>query len=158
MLIKTLKVTFAIACLGTLLSACSATTSGSQRLDESGNQIAAAQGIEGSVDPSAGSDLYISSLRGGIVSRIAGLSLSSADKSRALEAEYKALEVSPGGRIVSWSGTSGASGQVVANAPYQVGAQNCRQYSHTVVTKDNQSKMARGAACRNDDGSWTPLS
>jgi surface antigen len=45
---------------------------------------------------------------------------------------------------------------VIAAAPYQVGSQNCRQYTHT-VTSDGHEVKARGAACRNKDGTWTPL-
>jgi len=97
---------------------------------------------------------YISALQGGIVSR-SGVEIGSADRQRALEAEYRALEAAPGGQPVAWSGR-GISGQVVAAAPYQVGSQNCRQYTHTVTVGGTQS-VARGAACRNTNGSWSPL-
>lgn len=98
---------------------------------------------------------YIAALEGGVIGRQAGLSISKADRQRALEAEYRALEGSRGGQPVVWQG-SGISGSVVAAAPYQVGSQNCRQYSHTVTVK-GQDSVARGAACRNADGTWTPL-
>lgn len=98
---------------------------------------------------------YIAALDGGVIGRQAGLSISKADRQRALEAEYRALEGSRGGQPVVWQG-SGISGSVVAAAPYQVGSQNCRQYSHTVTVKGQES-VARGAACRNPDGTWTPL-
>lgn len=97
---------------------------------------------------------FIDALEGGIVGRT-GIKLSDSDKQRALEAEYRALESSPLGQSVAWKGRN-ASGEVVAAAPYQVGSQNCRQYTHT-VTIDDKPTMARGAACRNDDGTWTPL-
>jgi surface antigen len=103
--------------------------------------------------PSASAS-YITALQGGIVSRT-GAELSSSDRSRALEAEYRALEEAAGGQTVAWKGDD-ASGEVTANAPYQVGAQNCRQYRHTVTVKGKEM-MARGAACRNSDGTWTPL-
>jgi len=99
---------------------------------------------------------YIEALGGGVIGRQAGLSISKADRQRALEAEYRALEAARGGQPVVWQG-SGISGSVVAAAPYQVGSQNCRQYSHTVTVK-GQDSVARGAACRNADGTWTPLS
>jgi surface antigen len=98
---------------------------------------------------------YIAALGGGVIGRTAGLSISKADRQRALEAEYRALEVARGGQPVVWEG-SGISGTVVAAAPYQVGSQNCRQYSHTVTIKGQES-VARGAACRNANGTWTPL-
>jgi surface antigen len=97
----------------------------------------------------------IAALGGGVIGRTAGLSISKADRQRALEAEYRALEVARGGQPVVWEG-SGISGTVVAAAPYQVGSQNCRQYSHTVTIKGQES-VARGAACRNANGTWTPL-
>lgn len=103
----------------------------------------------------ATSSSYIAALGGGIIGKEAGLTISKADRQRALEAEYRALEAAPGGQPVVWQG-SGVSGSVVATAPYQVGSQNCRQYSHTVTLK-GQDNVARGVACRNTDGTWTPL-
>ena len=97
---------------------------------------------------------FITALDGGIVSHT-GVTISDSDKQRALEAEYRALEAAPGGQPVIWSGR-GISGQVIASAPYQVGSQNCRQYTHT-VTVDAKPTVARGSACRNDNGTWTPL-
>jgi len=97
---------------------------------------------------------YISALQGGIVGRT-GAALSASDRSRALEAEYRALEGAAGGEAITWKGDD-ANGQVVANAPYQVGTQNCRQYRHT-VTMNGRDMTARGAACRNSNGTWTPL-
>ncbi|MDE1186255.1 MAG: hypothetical protein PW844_07240 [Pantoea sp.] len=97
---------------------------------------------------------FITALDGGIIAHT-GLTIGDSDKQRALEAEYRALEAAPGGQPVVWSGR-GISGQVVAAAPYQVGSQNCRQYTHT-VTVDGKQTVARGSACRNDNGTWTPL-
>lgn len=102
----------------------------------------------------SGSSTYLSALQGGIVAR-SGLTLSGSDGQRALEAEYQALEAAPGGQPVVWEGR-GAKGSVVAAAPYQVGTQNCRQYRHTLEAADKQATV-RGAACRNPDGTWTPL-
>lgn len=85
------------------------------------------------------------------------VSLEPADRKRALQAEYQALEYSPAGKLVEWKNASGnRSGEVVAAQPYQVGSQNCRQYTHTVRV-DGTPQSARGTACRNEDGSWTPL-
>ncbi|MDO1581577.1 hypothetical protein [Rhizobium oryzicola] len=103
---------------------------------------------------SSQSTLYISSLEGGIVGR-SGVQLDSGDRRKALEAEYRALEVATVGQTVEWEG-KGVSGEVVAAAPYQVGSQNCRQYTHTLNTQGREVKT-RGAACRNADGTWTPL-
>lgn len=99
--------------------------------------------------------VYIASLQGGIVGRT-NVQLSASDRERALEAEYRALEASPGGQPVTWQGSNGIGGEVIANAPYQVGSQNCRQYSHK-LNVNGRTVEARGAACRNDQGTWTPL-
>ena len=96
-------------------------------------------------------------MRGGLVGGSIGAGLSDDEKNRALEAEYRALEYSQAGQPVAWKGDDAATyGQVVAAQPYRVGSQDCRQYTQTVV-QDGQSKIARGTACRNCDGSWTPL-
>jgi Surface antigen len=100
------------------------------------------------------SAVYITALQGGIVQR-SGVQLSNSDRQRALEAEYRALEAAPGGQPVAWSGGN-VRGEVVAAAPYQVGAQNCRQYTHKLTAGGRQAE-ARGAACRNNDGTWSPL-
>ncbi|MFP3386428.1 hypothetical protein, partial [Tritonibacter sp. SIMBA_163] len=84
-------------------------------------------GATGFASSRSSSAQYISALQGGIVSR-SGVTIGDSDRSRALEAEYRALEAAPGGQPVAWTGSS-VSGQVVAAAPYQVGSQNCRQYT-----------------------------
>ncbi|MGO8019887.1 hypothetical protein AB9E19_33690, partial [Rhizobium leguminosarum] len=73
-----------------------------------------------------------------------GVSLNDRDKQRELEAEYRALEAAAVGQPVLWTGKE-VTGKVVAAAPYQVGSQNCRQYTHT-MTVDGKDKVARGAA------------
>lgn len=101
------------------------------------------------------SAVYIAALQGGIVART-GVKLSRSETQRALEAEYRALEAAPGGQPVTWAGGE-VRGEVVAAAPYQVGQQNCRQFTHKVVS-GGRELQARGAACRNPNGTWTPLS
>ena len=83
------------------------------------------------------------------------MQLGDSDRQRALEAEYRALEGAAVGQPVTWTGRD-AKGSVVAAAPYQVGSQNCRQYTHT-VTADGKDALARGVACRNENGTWSPL-
>jgi surface antigen len=99
----------------------------------------------------------IKSMRGGLVGGSIGAGLSDDEKNHALEAEYRALEYGQGGQATAWKGDSSDTyGQAVAAQPYRVGSQDCRQYTQTVV-RDGQTKIARGTACRNGDGSWTPL-
>lgn len=77
------------------------------------------------------------------------------DRERALAAEFRALEFGAVGRPVMWRGRRG-SGSVSALAPFSVGSQDCRQLTHD-FTIDGASGQARGSACRNRNGSWTPL-
>ena len=105
-----------------------------------------------------GSDTILSALNGGILPRASVDGLSKPDQLRALEAEYQALEKAQLGQKVAWKGqVSGSSGEVTAGTPYQVGQQNCRQYTHTATIR-GAPVTGQGAACRNEDGSWTPLS
>ena len=105
-----------------------------------------------------GSDAILSALNGGILPQTAIGGLTGPDQLRALEAEYQALEKAPLGQKIAWkSQTSGASGEVTAGTPYQVGQQNCRQYTHSAII-NGAPVTGQGAACRNDNGSWTPLS
>lgn len=92
---------------------------------------------------------------GGLIGGSIGQGLSQSDRRTALQAEYRALEYTPGGKAVDWQG-SGVAGSVTAAQPYRVGSQDCRQYTQT-VNAGGQSRSARGTACRNADGSWTPL-
>lgn len=135
-----------------LLAGCN-TTSGSTRLDETGEQLG--EQVADNEQPENAA-FYIQALRGGLVSRVPGLKISKSDRVRALEAEYKALETSPSGQKVVWEGR-GTRGEVIAAVPYQVGSQNCRQYTHTISLNGALAQTARGAACRNANGSWTPL-
>ncbi len=95
-------------------------------------------------------------VRGGgiIAGRLAG-QLDEKALTAALDAEFQALEFSDPGASTPWSGGN-ARGEVNAAQPYQVGTQNCRAYTHTVFIGD-APQTARGTACRNTDGSWTPL-
>lgn len=137
-----------------LLAGCS-TTSGSARLDSTGERIAGI-GEEPAEEP-ASPAYYLQALRGGLVGRMPGVKLSRSDRIRALEAEYKALESAPAGQKLAWEGADGTRGEVLAATPYTVGSQNCRQYTHAISVKGGMAQTARGAACRNPNGSWTPL-
>lgn len=106
----------------------------------------------------AESSSILAALNGGILPQKAAGRLTGPDRLRALEAEYEALEKAPLGQVIAWKSQSGGTaGQVSAGTPYQVGQQNCRQYTHTATIQGTPVK-GQGAACRNEDGSWTPLS
>lgn len=96
----------------------------------------------------------LASLKGGVVSQLNGISLSAAEKQQALIAEYNALEKIDPNQSLAWNGSAnGAAGQVTPFQPYRVGKQNCRAYTHS-ITKNGESAMGRGTACRNDNGAW----
>lgn len=95
-------------------------------------------------------------MNGGLIGGSLGAKLDARDKRKGLEAEYRALEYGAAGQAVAWGDETGISGAVVAASPYRVGSQDCRQYMHTVKDRGG-SQSARGTACRNPDGSWTPL-
>ena len=99
----------------------------------------------------------ISAMGGGLVGGAIGAGLTDGEKRNGLEAEYRALEYTASGQKVTWrSDRSNHYGEVVAAQPYRVGSQDCRQYTHTVFA-GGPGATARGTACRNADGSWTPL-
>jgi surface antigen len=101
--------------------------------------------------------MLLEKLSGGLIGQKLGTSFERTDKGPALEAEYKALEQTQAGVAVLWENPKTKhSGSVVAAQPYKVGSQNCRQYTHT-FTVEGPAQVAKGTACRNDDGSWTPL-
>ena len=109
------------------------------------------------VPAGSGKNSVIDALNGGIIDPTVSATMSAQGRMRALEAEYRALEVAPSGQIVAWQGTQGqVSGEVYAAQPYEVGSQNCRQYVHK-IDNAGQTISSRGTACRNEDGSWTPL-
>ncbi len=114
-----------------------------------------AQSTSGGATPSAAR--IIEAMGGGLVGGDIGKSLSSGEKRKALEAEYRALEYSQSGQTVNWTGGGSNFGAVVPAQPYRVGSQDCRQYTHT-ITSSGRSETARGTACRNSDGTWTTLS
>lgn len=100
----------------------------------------------------------VAALHGGIISRAQGAKLPDSDMKFALDAEYRALEYGQSGKAVTWANpANGDSGEVVALQPYRVGSQDCRGYTHTVFATAGPIS-ASGTACRNADGSWTPLS
>ncbi len=112
----------------------------------------------GLVAPSgeAGRAAILRNMAGGLIGGSIGSELTERERRTALEAEYRALEYTQSGQAVAWSGEAGRSGEVIAAQPYRVGSQDCRQYTHK-VTIGGQTGQARGTACRNADGSWTPL-
>ena len=98
----------------------------------------------------------VGALAGGVIGGNIGRGLDQTSRNRAAQAEYTALEAGQSGTPVRWEGTNGTYGDVVPQQAYQVGSSNCRRYSHTIYI-DDAPRKASGTACRNADGTWTPL-
>jgi len=96
------------------------------------------------------------SLSAGILGTDFGNSLDSSSMKKALRAEYLALEKGRSGFPVPWIGTSGFTGKVIPQQPYQVGSTDCRRYEH-ILQEHGEEKRAIGTACRNAEGGWVPL-
>jgi surface antigen len=151
-----MKIHMAFLASALAVSGCASKTGGQSTLGAAADAVVStvSGGHAGSGKVTAA---IISEMQGGLVGGDIGSNLSRAERSAALEAEYRALEYTPSGQTVAWGDRqSGRYGEVVAASPYRVGSQDCRQYGHTVYV-DGRSKKARGTACRNADGSWTPL-
>jgi surface antigen len=130
-----------------------ATLSGCATLGSGG-----AKPVQASVDPAqTTTNGLLAQLNGGLIGQKLGANFDKSDRNLALEAEYKALEETPAGQKAIWTNPKNNNGgEVTAAQPYRVGSQNCRQYSHTFFIK-GVTQTAKGTACRNADGSWTPL-
>lgn len=113
-------------------------------------------GTAGGVSAPATSAGILEALNGGLIARMDADGLSRSDRDKALQAEYRALEYAAAGETVTWRGGRSLQGEVVAAQPYRVGSQDCRPYTHT-VTFSAGPQTVQGTACRNPDGSWTPL-
>ena len=106
---------------------------------------------------SNGDNAALAAFQGGIIDPQISASLSRADRARALEAEYRALELDSAGKVITWQGKKdGVGGEVYAGQSYIVGSQHCRQLRHT-VNQAGASTASLGTACRDENGNWTPL-
>ena len=127
---------------GTLVGALAGGLIGSQIGGGTGERIAA--GVAGAAI-------------GGVVGNRIGAAMDDEDKRRAYAAQIQALESGSSGAPVAWRNpASGRYGSVVPGPAYDQGALKCRHYTHTIYI-DGQPQAARGSACRNPDGSWTPV-
>ena len=94
---------------------------------------------------------------GGLLGNRIGAAMDDEDKRRAYAAQIQALESSGAGAPVAWRNpASGRYGSVVPGPVYDQGAMKCRQYTHTIYV-NGQPQAARGTACKNPDGSWSPV-
>lgn len=128
---------------GTAVGAITGALIGSQFGGSTGSRIAA--GVAGAAI-------------GGLIGNRIGASLDEEDRRRAYAAQMQALETGPSGTPVSWRNPdTGRYGSVVPGPAYEQNGGTCRQYTHTIYI-DGRPQTARGAACRNPDGTWTAIS
>lgn len=96
-------------------------------------------------------------LLGGLIGNRIGAGMDDEDKRRAYEAQMSALETGPSGAPVAWRNPdSGRYGSIVPGPSYQASGRNCRSFTHTIYINATP-QTARGTACRNPDGTWTPI-
>jgi surface antigen len=96
-------------------------------------------------------------LIGGVIGSNIGRRLDQRDRELARRAEYDAWDHGPPGRPMRWRNPdNGHYGEVIAEGPYQRGGLDCRDYVHKVWI-DGRPEQMRGTACRNPDGTWTPV-
>jgi surface antigen len=140
----------AVALLGVALAACS---SDSGPREVGGTLVGAGTGaLLGNVVGGAAGNRAVGTVAGaaigGMIGNRIGAAMDDEDKRRAYAAQVQALEGGPS--------DSGRYGSVVPGPAYQREGANCRQYTHTIYI-DGRPQTARGAACRNPDGSWQPV-
>jgi surface antigen len=128
---------------GTLLGAITGAAIGSQFGGNTGSRVAA--GVAGAAI-------------GGLIGNRIGASLDDQDRERAYVAQMQALDAGQSGAPVNWRNPdSGRYGTVVPGPAYQQAGATCRSFSHTIYI-DGRPQTARGTACRDPDGTWTPIS
>jgi len=121
-----------------------------------GGVLGAALGGRGAGSRLAGA--AIGAAAGGLLGSAIGASLDEQDRQRAYAAEMQALESGAPGAPVGWrSDHTGYYGTIVPGPYYERSGLRCREYSHTIYV-GGRPEIARGTACRNPDGTWTPVS
>jgi surface antigen len=93
----------------------------------------------------------------GVLGNGLGANLDERERQRAFAAEMQALEQGEPGEPVGWKGTAaGRYGTVVPGGYYETRGVRCRDYSHTIYV-GGRPETARATACRNPDGTWSPV-
>jgi surface antigen len=94
-------------------------------------------------------------LLGGFLGNQIGARMDEQDRQYFASAQYQALET---GQPQRWSNPqSGVYGDSTTGPVYVVNNAQCREYTNTIYIS-GRPETARGTACRNPDGTWTPVS
>jgi surface antigen len=112
-------------------------------------------------NPAAENERPVAALTNAELSRLIGLKIGAAlnddDRRLAYEAQIKALESGSPGAPMPWRNpASGRFGNIVPGPAYDRKGAQCRGYSHS-VTVNGQLEIARGTACRSQDGVWSAI-
>ncbi|MGQ4272475.1 glycine zipper 2TM domain-containing protein [Terrihabitans sp. B22-R8] len=149
-----------VAVLTTSVAACNQTTGDAGPREGVGTVAGAvAGGLLGSTI-GHGSGRAVATLAGaavgGLVGNQIGRSMDDNARREAYDAEIRALEYGAPGAPVAWR--SDAYYGTVTPGPYaeRGGYERCREYAHTVYV-DGSPRTARGIACRQPDGRWSPV-
>jgi surface antigen len=94
-------------------------------------------------------------LIGGFIGNQIGARMDEQDRQYFAAAQYQALET---GQPQRWSNPqSGVYGDASTGPVYVVNNAQCREFTNTIYI-GGRPETARGTACRNPDGTWTPVS
>ena len=156
----TRKITTAAAVSALLLSACAENGDDKQLAEAIGGVVGAIVGnIVGSkVGDGAGQQIAsgVGTVVGLYVGRAIARELTEQDRDLAQDAADESMENDETGDTTGWSNPdSGNSGTVTPTSePYEtVQNEECRDFEST-VTVEGETEVARGRACRQEDGSW----
>ncbi len=153
--------TTAIALVGLSLAGCAGGTIGGPK-EETGTLVGAGAGaLLGSQIGGDSRARVVGGVLGAGIGALLGNRIGAAmddeDKKRAYAAQMQALESGRSGAPVAWRNPdSGRYGNIVPGPAYQQEGMTCRPYTHTIYI-NGQPQVARGSACRNPDGTWTPV-
>jgi surface antigen len=154
----------AIACgLAVSLAACAGTPDGPGAKENTGTLLGALGGAAIGSQFGGGASGHVAGALvgaglGALIGNRIGASLDEEDARRAYAAQEAALDHGDPGVATSWKNPdSGRYGTVIPGPMYVDNGRNCRSYTHTIYI-DGRPQTARGTACRNPDGTWTPLS
>jgi surface antigen len=153
----------AIAALGLTLAACAANPeTGTGPKENTGTFLGALGGAAIGSQFGGGRGGHVAGALvgaglGALIGNRIGAAMDDEDRQRAYAAQMEALNDGAPGAPVSWRNPdSGRYGTVVPGPYYVQAGRRCRSYTHTIYI-DGRPQTARGTACRNPDGTWTPL-
>jgi surface antigen len=127
---------------GTLIGAAVGGLVGSQIGGGTGNKVAIGLGV----------------VAGGLLGNQIGQDLDCQDQQYHYDTTQNALETQKVGQASTWTNPdTGHSGEVMPTKTYSLEGQPCRDFKQTIYI-NGEAEEINGTACRQDDGSWKPIS